>query len=518
MKKIIKRSITFLTVLLLILSSLLFSLTNYITESFPDQNIDEMLFYMGNGVEGTSDDVIITAITNMLIPFLIISILLLIPVIRFTRTDNILTVNVRKKLFRIHLFPLKRLRFLYAFSVTILCLFSVYKMLGVDDYIDRLTDYSPFIENNYVNGENVSITFPEEKRNLIVLYLESMENSFIDQENGGGWDYNVIPELTELAQNNTNFSNNDQIGGALPLPGTEWTVASLVSTTSGLPLKIPVGQNYYNSTGEFLSGAYTLGDVLSEEEYNLSAMFGSDAKFGGRKTFYETHGGYEIFDVHTAIKEDKMSRDEQVWWGFDDSDLFKWAKEEITTLAGQEEPFGFTFLTANTHAHDGYVEGETKNNYDTQYENVYAYSSKQVDDFVNWLKQQDFYDNTTLVIIGDHLSMQGGEYFPKHLDEGYQRTLYNAFINSKVDPPTNDKNRIFSPLDFYPTILSSIGVTIEGDRLGLGTNLYSDRETLLEKYGTKHVSEELEANSSFYNTRILQDDYVELLEEANEED
>ena len=35
----------------------------------------------------------------------------------------------------------------------------------------------------------------------------------------------------------------------------------------------------------------------------------------------------------------------------------------------------------------------------------------------------------------------------------------------------------------YPTILASMGATIEGDRLGLGTNLFSSQETLIEQLG-----------------------------------
>ena len=43
----------------------------------------------------------------------------------------------------------------------------------------------------------------------------------------------------------------------------------------------------------------------------------------------------------------------------------------------------------------------------------------------------------------------------------------------------------------YPTILSSMGVEIKGNKLGLGTDLFSDEETLFEKYGIAYVNEEL---------------------------
>ena len=44
---------------------------------------------------------------------------------------------------------------------------------------------------------------------------------------------------------------------------------------------------------------------------------------------------------------------------------------------------------------------------------------------------------------------------------------------------------------------------IKGDRLALGTNLFSDEPTLLEKYGVDYVEEELKKNSKFYYDNII---------------
>lgn len=504
-----------LSVLLIITADLVYNIAVYIKDNFPDQEVEEMIFYLGNGVGGASSDVIVTAAKQILPPFLLILVVLLIPITRIMKRDNFLEMKIRKKPFRIHLFPLKRLRIVYALIVMTVSLFSVYKILGIDDYVSRMNNASTFIEDHYVSGENVSLDFPDDKKNLIVLYLESMENSFMSKDKGGGWESNVIPELTDIAENNINFSHTEKIGGAVPAPGTDWTAASLVATTSGLPLKIPIDQNKYNSSDSFLKGAHTLGDVLKDEGYQLSAMFGSDASFGGRESYYKSHGDYDVFDVSTAVKQGKMDKEDKVWWGFDDSHLFKWAKEEIDSLASSDQPFQFSFLTANTHFANGYLEEGAGNEYDSQYENVYSYSSKQVMQFVNWLKEQEYYEDTTLVIIGDHLSMQGGGYFPSHLESGYKRTIYNAFVNASADP-VQTKNRDYSTLDFYPSILSAMGVTIEGDRLGLGTDLFSGKKTLLEEYSQENVFEELKQKSNFYNTRFLQDDYFELKDKAEE--
>ena len=54
-----------------------------------------------------------------------------------------------------------------------------------------------------------------------------------------------------------------------------------------------------------------------------------------------------------------------------------------------------------------------------------------------------------------------------------------------------------------PTPLAALGVEIQGDRLGLGTNLFSDKQTLCEMYGFETLDWELQKRSEFYNTRFL---------------
>ena len=243
-------------------------------------------------------------------------------------------------------------------------------------------------------------------------------------------------------------------------------------------------------------------------------MGGSDAEFGGRKDYFTIHGDYEIYDFYTAIEEGKMTKNDKVWWGYSDDDLFKWAKDEILEMANQEEPFNFIMLTADTHFTDGYLSEKAEEKFDTQYENVFAYSSKSLYEFIEWIKKQEFYENTTIVVVGDHIGMQT-EFYENHLDKEYTRTVFNAFINSAI-PEINSKNRQFSTLDIFPTVLASIGVKIEGERLGLGTNLFSGEPTLIEKYGFEKMKNEIEKRSNYYNRELLGDSYNKMLISSGE--
>ena len=60
----------------------------------------------------------------------------------------------------------------------------------------------------------------------------------------------------------------------------------------------------------------------------------------------------------------------------------------------------------------------------------------------------------------------------------------------------------------FPTILASMGVIIEGDRLGLGTNLFSGTPTIMEENGEGRkgwdfINEAFSCKSDMYNETIL---------------
>lgn len=374
-------------------------------------------------------------------------------------------------------------------------------------YYAYFTD-SDFIEINYADPRETKITFPEQKRNIIHIYLESMENSYLSKDLGGYMEMNLMPELTELSYEGVTFSDtSNRFGGPLTATGTQWSVASMVNMTTGLPMKVPAEPNAYGTADSFLPGAYTFGEILRDAGYEQTVMIGSDANFGGLTYFFTNHGEYKIMDYRYAIKNGLIPEDYKVWWGFEDDKLYEFAKEEITRLYETGKPFNFTMETADTHRPGGYLSENAPTPYDDHYANAIAYSSEQTVEFVKWIQQQPFYENTTIVLIGDHLSMDTD--FFEDFDSNYKRTQFNLILNAapEVADTKSDRfvNRQYANFDMFPTILASMGVEIKGDRLGIGTNLFSDKDTIFEEYGTDKVNMELEKKSDFYNEKILED-------------
>lgn len=381
--------------------------------------------------------------------------------------------------------------------VFLFCIINSFKILNLDEYLVKQANTSDVFEKYYVDAKDVKIKFPKEKRNLIYIYLESMESSNVSFKNGGAFNKSLIPNLEKLAKENINFSNTNKIGGAKELDNTDWTIAAIIAQTSGIPLKITPTM-LFDKENKLLLNTYSLGQILKDNGYNNYFLIGSDADYGARRDYLLNNGDYNIYDYLWA-KENKLIDDNYfVWWGYEDNKLFEYAKTKLLEISKEDQPFNFSMLTVDTHTKDGYLDETCKLKFNNKYANSLYCADQKINSFIKWIKEQDFYNNTTIIITGDHLTMQLDFY-----DESYNnRTIYNTIINSKIKPQ-KEKNRLFSTLDMFPTTLASLGAKIEGNKLGLGVNLFSTEKTLLEKFGFEYVNNEITQNSIFYDEEIL---------------
>lgn len=497
------------SLMLLASAAFIFAAVDYKYKFFGDTSIEELVFYAVNGLQGTNATDYYESARASLPIFLLVLFVLVLPIVNVYKDMVFARLRVFRKTHRINVSRAIRLsRVPYALAVLLAAIGVGLHSVDAYEYLVKSNQKSTFIEEHYVDPRSVDIAPPEQKRNLIYIYLESMENTLASVAGGGVREVSVIPELEALALDpqNVSFSSTENLGGARWVIGTVWTVAAMTAQSTGVPLITPsaVGANDMGEVNQFLPGAFSLGDVLQREGYYQQLMIGSDAAFGGRDKLFSQHGDYEIYDYFEAGRQGKIPHGYHVWWGYEDRKLYDFAKEELQRVSQQDQPFNIQLLTVDTHHIDGYDDEACERRFERQYDNVYACASTMLSDFVGWLQQQDFYANTTVVIVGDHLGMQS-EYFEEIIGgSAYERTTYNVILNAAVQP-ANAQNREFSALDMYPTTLAAMGYEIDGDRLGLGVNLFSDQQTLLERYGLGYVNEELSKKSLFYNNKILSD-------------
>ena len=476
-------------IMFLSLLIILFFAERWLFNTWAELNADEILYHMKSSIDGTNPEMIKDAIINYGIWAFIIIVIIIAGFIFFSKNKNWFRL--------IFMFTM-----VFALSIFAFLKYDLDRRINFTNYIIRSingTDMD-YIKDNYVDSKTVDLSFPKRKRNLIYIYLESLEMTYADKESGGAFDVNVIPELTKLAQDNEDFSGDSRgLNGGISLPGTNWTMAAMFAMSTGLPLKIDLGGNGMQNQESFFPEIEAIGDILEVEGYNQELLIGSNAKFGGRNIFYQGHGNYQISDYTYAKKVERIPEDYKVFWGYEDEKLFEYAKEDLLKLSDQSEPFNLTMLTVDTHFEDGNKCRLCRDDYQAvfneQYADVMACSSRQVTEFIHWIQQQDFYENTSIIICGDHPTMD--RTFCVDVPNSYQRKFYVAIINADDEVELADKRREYSSFDLFPTTLAALGVEIPGNQLGLGVNLYSDKETLIEKYGVEQCKNELEYPSEF---------------------
>ena len=499
-KHFLKKAGIVLECIFIFLSLLVATTVAWVFRTWNGLTMEEMVFHLQAPTQGTDSNIIVSFLLTCLLVSAVLTVLIVILYRKIKWAKDIVLSSIAVLFLAVA-----------AFSVG-----YMWNRLDITAYAKNQNTESSFIEENYADPQSVQLTFPEKKRNLIYIYLESMENTYADKASGGDFDTNVIPELTEISMENENFSGDSKtLNGGVPMYGSTWTMGALFAQSSALPLNLPIRGDLMSTQKEFLPGVTVLGDILEDAGYRQYFLMGSDAAFAGRDLYYTKHGNYELYDYYYSLEQKEIPDGYHVFWGYEDKRLFEFAKEHLTEISKTEEPFHFSMLTVDTHFEDGYRCEDCPDTYgDDQYANVMACSSKQVSEFLKWIQEQEFYENTTVVITGDHLTMDSN--FCKNVEDSYTRKVYTTYMNAAVTPEKKEY-REYTTMDHFPTTLASLGVTIAGNRLGLGTNLFSAEETLLEKYGKEKFDTGLNMKSAFMD-ELSKDIVVEDAKKVQEEE
>lgn len=277
--------------------------------------MDELMYHLTAPLEGTNEAMVSEYLNMCIVPAVLVLILAVLLFITWHK----------KKMY----YVLMGVGIVVSVAVSVTVVHGAWNKLDAGSYMEAQGTYSTFIDDNYVDPAEVTLNFPEKKRNLIYIFLESMETTYSDVQNGGAFEKNVIPELTELAQENEDFSGEDSgLNGGYAMPGATWTMGAMFAQTSGLPLNISIEKNSMDTQESFFSGIITMGDILENAGYSQTLLIGSDATFGGRRLYFTEHGKYDFIDYNYACDMEMIPEDYYVWWGYEDQKLFDFAKEE----------------------------------------------------------------------------------------------------------------------------------------------------------------------------------------------
>tara|TARA_B100000900_G_C20572724_1_gene713971 strand:- start:222 stop:1976 length:1755 start_codon:yes stop_codon:yes gene_type:complete len=351
---------------------------------------------------------------------------------------------------------------------------SSVKLISIIPFVILLTSilFNPFYKDIYnlfnerntqkVIDENLffeqDIFFNNNKKNVIFIYLEQVERTYLNEDIFPG----LTPNLKRLEKASMSFTN-------IHSPrATNWTIAGMAASQCGVPLLTPVAsQNSMSGVDKFIPLARCLGDILNDESYDLHYMGGSDLDFAGKGNFYKTHGFGSVEGWH-ELKNVINDKDYRSPWGIYDDELLNLISRRITKLSKQEKHFGLFSLTLDTHHPNGYISASCKNKKYHDGSNLILNSLHCIDQligkFMDEYLSSDIYKNTTLVLLSDHLALKNTA--SDILEQGDRKNLFMIFDES-IKPQLI--NKIGNVFDIGPTVISVMGSNIMG--LGLGRNL-----------------------------------------------
>lgn len=416
----------------------------WLNRYFGVPDLDQILYHLNVGAEGlvASDPVLLKRFVRwcVIAPLLLLALTIWIERCRFMTRSN----------------AMPRLRAL--FPLLLLCAAVTHWVVQTSAVSHVMARFGPdYFASHYVPPETVVLHVSKPK-NLVILYIESLEASYNRKDLLGA---NLVAPLDAIK--GQHFAHFRQT------PGTGWTIAGLVATQCGLPLK-RVTLYDENTQGEavrsFLPNATCLGDILTRHGYHNVFMGGASPTFAGKGKFLHSHGYQEVYGKEDWI-EGGAPPEQLNGWGLYDGRLLGKAKLKLQALEAGGQPFNLTILTVNTHEPEGHLSQRCKDRGYSGFAGVVGCTSVQVAEFVQFMEQRGYLDNTNVVILGDHLARKNP--FTKRLDSVQERTIYNLLVSHDAPPKVTEEIVHF---DLLPTMLALSGFEIEGGRLGLGYNAY----------------------------------------------
>ena len=325
------------------------------------------------------------------------------------------------------------------------------------------TDIGIHSQNEILIPTKENIHFPIKKHNLIIILLESFEQTF---KNKSFYKYPLLQPLEEYEKKGISFQNYQDGFGMTP------STPSLIALFTGLPT---VSTYPFQKNKQFYD-VYSLSKILNDAGYFNVALIACQGSYTNVRFFFKQNNMHQVIDME-AIQKMYPQILNKTAWGYADSDLFEIARQKIVETENRQ-PFFLLIQTMDTHAnyHPPIKAQNLFNNY--AYNTIYN-TAQETAKFLSWLQKRKIYHNTTIVIVGDHLRRGFDIPYPQN------RSIYNLFLNTAIS--THKTNRTFNQIDLFATVLEALGAKLKQHKLGFGTSLFSNIPTLAEQHSPQEL-------------------------------
>ena len=337
--------------------------------------------------------------------------------------------------------------------------------------------------NNIINFTRNHYAEPNSKmygiakgRNVIVIHLESFQQFLINYKLN---DKEVTPFLNSLYNSKETYSFANffnQVGQGKTSDAENMLETSTYGLSQGSLFSILGTDNTFEGAPA----------ILDQSQGYTSAVFhGNSGSFWNRNNVYKNLG-YNYFFDSSYYNTDANNLTE---YGLKDKLLFH---DSVKYLERLQQPFYAKFVTVSNHfpfaLDDQNTSFDKANTSDASINNYFVtahYLDQAVQEFFEYLKKSGLYDNSIIVLYGDHYGISDTRNLKLASLLGKSSSTWSDFDNTQMQrvpfmihiPGTKDggvQTQYGGEIDVLPTLLHLLGIDSR-DYIQFGTDLFSSK-------------------------------------------
>ncbi|GAM14546.1 LTA synthase family protein [Mesobacillus selenatarsenatis] len=306
-------------------------------------------------------------------------------------------------------------------------------------------------------------------KNIIVISMESTQNFVIGQKVNG---QEITPFLNEFIKDSYYFDNFYHQTAQGKTSDSEFLLENSL---------YPLGRGavfFTHSGNEYMS----LAERLKENAYYTAKLHANNKSFWNRDVMYNNFG----YDRFYSLPDYEVNEENSVGWGMKDIEFFD---QSIEHLKAMPKPFFAKFITLTNHfpfeldEEDKFID-EYDSNSGTlnRYFPTVRYTDEAFKLFIEDLKAEGLYEDSIIVIYGDHYGIS--ENHNKAMEQ-YLGKEITPFVSTQLQrvpmiihiPGHEGKtiSTVSGQIDLRPTLLNLAGIDTKQD-IQFGEDLFSEKQ------------------------------------------
>lgn len=331
----------------------------------------------------------------------------------------------------------------------------------------EFTDIENYVKANYAKPDKDLFGIAKGK-NVILISLESTQNFVIDYQINGE---KVSPFLSKLAKESYYFDNFYHQTGQGKTSDAEFLIDNSLYPLARGAVFFTHSQNEYKA----------MPKKLKEHGYHSAVFHANNRSFWNRDLMYEAFG----YDRFFAMEDYTITEENQVGWGLKDKEFFE---QSFPLMDQMEQPFYGKFLMLTNHfpfalnEQDQFLsdtESLTNDKIVNRYFQTIRYQDEALKEFFQLLKEKGYYDNSIIVLYGDHYGISQnhneamGQLFGKEITPFDSAELQKVpFIIHIPGHEGKTIHTVGGQVDIRPTIMHLLGIDTKDD-IQFGHDLFS---------------------------------------------